>query len=82
MLVFRARGDNLENNMFNLLDGSWDSERINKNEVLELLKFLTKHAACQKDLKIAVSGRNGIGQNVVVECSCGTQKDITNYNSW
>lgn len=67
---------------FNISDGSWESRTLGRNEAESLLDFLIDHVHCDKELTLATSCGSGIGQNVVVQCGCGVQEDITDYASW
>lgn len=70
---------------FNLDDGSWESIMISEDEARRLTYFIREHRSCLRDIRISVSGRIGMGQNVVVEClkhPKESQKDITDYGVW
>jgi hypothetical protein len=41
------------------------------------------HDGVDFDIELRYTNSSGIGENVYIKClRCGTQQDITDYNSW
>lgn len=57
--------------------------RLMSNEAKSLAYFIEQHkTVCDKDITIEYSTASGIGRNTWVKCSCGQEKDITDYGAW
>ena len=58
--------------------------RIEHEELIELVKFITEHSSeCRMtSVSFRQSAKSGIGTNTYVKCSCGVEKDITDYTLW
>lgn len=58
------------------------------SEAKQLAKWLTEHfKTCpnenfEGDIALRQSGASGIGTKSTVECTCGMQCDITDYDLW
>lgn len=57
---------------------------VDKNTLQKAKKWLKTHSCIHKENN-TISWRFtlcGIGMSTVVQCSCGKEKDLTDYDSW
>jgi hypothetical protein len=77
-------GDNLVREIITDRHG-WTRFRLNETEARRLSMWIVSHFEnCPKrgdDIRIAQSGKSGIGVNTVIRCACGAGSDITDYGS-
>lgn len=65
---------------------SWEElyniDRWRYNHVMDKLSIADGSKTNHHLISIYTSGGSGIGQNVLVRCSCGEGKDVTDYDRW
>lgn len=56
---------------------------LSKNEMKDLAIFINQHTNCEGvHIHYDFDDFSPIGTKVTAECSCGVEKDITNYYDW